>query len=457
MNPMTDIMIAPHAIPYEQEAEQLVLGAMLREESLIPTVKEKLAPRDFYGPAHQAIASAVFDLALATGEVPLVALKNALLKHRQLEQIGGLDYLRRLIDDYGFDTANVTYNADIVRDASRLRQLSSLGQEITARAGRAIPDDLPDFLTDVYDQLFALDVQADGGDSLTPVSQAVSQAIIHADKVAAGELSAGVATGFGHIDRVTGSMQPGDLWVLAAATSIGKTAMALAIAANVARAGGTVLYISLEMDRRSIANRLLGAEAQIEGLRLRSGNLSKVEHASRKAAADEMAGWRLTISDRATNIGEIGIRARQMAAQWREPLSLIVVDHLQLLSSSRDGRGDTRAQEVGALAAALKGLAMATSTPILALSQLNRASVTGTGPPSIHALKESGDIENCANTVILLHRPADDDFDSAGRSILWGRVAKARDGQVTSWPTDGHEGIKLAFRTECVRLEPMTL
>lgn len=443
-------------IPCDEDAERLVLGSMLFEPSLIASVKDGLAASDFFVPAHQAIAEAMYHLVLS-GEVALVALKNALSEGAQLAEVGGVEYLMRLITDCAFDTANIDYNARAVRSASVLRQLHSMGQAMTNDASRATTDDVDPLLEKYEDALFALDIRADRGDSLVGGEVAVNHAIRRADQVAAGEVLPGLATGFGHVDRVTGGMQCGDLWVLAGATSIGKTALALAITANVARAGGAVLFVSMEMDRQAIANRLLGAEAQIEGLRLRTGNLNEEEVASRKAAADAIAGWRFAILDKATTVGEIRIRARQMAAKWRKPLDMIVVDYLQLISPSSNGRQETRAQQVGALAAALKRLAMETSTPILVLSQLNREGVKGMSPPSIHTLKESGDTENTANVVLLLHSPAKAELDTAGRFVLWGRVAKARDGQTTLWPMNGHDGIKFGFRAACVRMESVTM
>lgn len=449
-------------IPCNEEAERFVLGAMLLDPSLIPQVEDMLSPAHYFTPAHQVIADTMYELALS-GEVHIMALRDALAETAQLEQIGGAEYLTRLVTDCGWDATNTAYHARAVRNAAVLRQLHSMGQALMSDASRATTDGVDELLQKYQSDLFALDIRADRGDSLVEVGQAARDAIRHADRVAAGEISPGLMTGFGHIDRIVGGAQPGDLWVLAGATSVGKTATALAITANVARAGGGVLYVSLEMDRQAIANRLLGAEAQIEGRRLRCGNLNEAELESRDAAAKAMAGWRLAILDKATTVGEIRIRARQMAAKWRKPLDLIVVDHLQLVSPPPGGRHETRAQQVGAIAGALKALAMETSTPILLLSQLNRESVKGKLLPSIHGLKESGDVENSASVVLLLHSPTTDAAGKAEtdittrRFILWARVAKARDAQTTQWPWNGQQGIKLAFRAECARMEVLTL
>jgi len=150
---------------------------------------------------------------------------------------------------------------------------------------------------------------------------------------------------------------------------------------------------------------------------------------------------------------DIAIRARQLAQRWRRRLDLICVDYLQLL---RPTTGETRAQQVGGIAWGLKDLAMSAGTPVLMLSQLNREGVKGQGPPSLYSLKESGDVENHSNAVILLHRPEPAQFDTDGAVIVWARVAKARDGLTTPWPKDG-QGICLRFLPQYTRFEPLTL
>jgi replicative DNA helicase len=211
------------------------------------------------------------------------------------------------------------------------------------------------------------------------------------------------------------------------------------------------------MNKRSLGFRLLQAQAKVSGNRLRIGNLDENERASVDAAQKMIDTWPLVIDDRAGTVGEIGLRARQTAARLGRPLALVIVDHLQLLKPTD---GETRAQQVGAMAWGLKRLAMEQGCSVLLLSQLNRESVRTGAPPSVFALKESGDVENDSDAVILLHQPDPPQADTDGAMLIWLKVAKARDGQVTPWPFQDDpygpwRGIRVRFRPESTRFEPM--
>jgi len=447
-------------VPCDIEAEAMLLGAMLADEALAVGLKAALRPEHFLRPEHATVARAIFDLA-DKGQPCLAAVRNELAAGGKLASVGrdkteqgGADYLEELRNEWGIlGRANSDYYLKAVRGAATLRAMLSISQRMQEDAKTTAIHNAEDALTRYQHELFNLDLRADMAGAAVSAGQAVADAVEHADGVAAGTVSPGLMTGFGPIDRATGGLQPGDLWTLAAATSAGKTAFALAIAAGVAKAAGSVLYVSAEMDRRAIANRLLQSLAMIPGGRLRTGNLDEHEHQARQGAVSEIRSWRFSILDASATVGEIAVRARQLAVQQRARLSLIVADYLQLLTPSS---GDTRAQQIGGIAWGLKRLAMETGTPVLMLSQLNREGVKGGTPPSLYSLKESGDVENHSNAVILLHRPEPPQWDTDGALIVWARIAKARDGCTTPWPTDG-QGIRLRFRPELTRFEPLTL
>lgn len=450
------------SIPFNRDAEKCLLGSLLLDESLIVEARKQLSSTDFFDSAHQGIVAAIFSAA-DHGESGLVAVKDILQDNGQLETIGqgtterdGIDYLTGLLADYSFDATNFPYHVKAIRSASALRQLVALGGKMTADAKRSGVNDVDKLLGYYQDKLFLLDARAKHSGGLVEIGEAVDKAIRHADAVRGGTAAAGLATGFGPVDRASGGLQAGDLWILASPTSVGKTSLALAVAGNVARGGGRVLYVSLEMDRRAIANRVLSAEAKIPGLSLRTGNLDPVQEQSRVAAANEIRNWSLAIEDGAVSVSEISARARQLSFRWRESLSLIVVDFLQLLKPAGDERR-TRAEQVSSIVWSLKSLGMKMGVPILALSQLSREGVKGGGPPSVFCLKESGSIENIGNTVLLLHRPDPAQFDSDGATILWGRLAKCRDGSVTAWPRQDGQGFRFRFLPEFTRLEALTL
>lgn len=445
------------------EAEQIVLGVLLLREEEFGTVAGVLQPDDFFTPAHAVIYRAIEELGKA-GLGGLLAVKNALHASGELARIGqgtseqdGIRYLADLAENAGFCPSNLAYAARCVRDAALLRRLDTFAGKMQREARMTAVHSAREMLAHVQRELLDLDARAPAAQAPATAAEAVRAALEHADAVKRGEASPGLLTGFPLLDRATGGMQRGALWTLAGATSAGKTAFALRVAATVAGAGGAVLYASAEMDRRSLGFRLLQVQAQVSGGRLRIGNLDENERAAVEAAEKMIRGWPLVIDDRAGGVGEIGLCARQTAARLSRPLALIVVDYLQLL---KPGDGESRAQQVGAMAWGLKRLAMEEGAPVLLLSQLNRESIKGGMPPTVFALKESGDIENHSDAVILLHRPDPPQADTDGALLLWLKVAKARDGQVTPWPfQDDHSGpwrgIRVRFKPEQTRFDPM--
>ncbi len=426
-------------------------------EDLSADVTDVLQPEHFFTPAHVTICKALYAVA-NRGEANLLAVKKELEACDQLQQIGhgatkedGVAYLAELVENCGFDTANFGYYAKCVQDAAALRQLLSISQRMYADAKGSPVHEATRVIEEYQGQLYRLGIEGSVRRPVTTAADAVDAAIVHADKVRREEAEAGLMTGFPMIDDATGAMQAGDLWTLAGATSVGKTAFALAIAANVAEAGGPVLFVSVEMDSRAIANRLLQARSKIVGGRLRTGNLSPEELQIREATAAEIQQWRFSICDRTSTVGSIKIYARRLAMRWKQRVGLIVVDYLQLLKPIS---GKTRAQEIGGLALELKRLAMDTGTPVLLLSQLNREGAREGRPPSLYSLKESGDVENHSNVVLLLHCPKTPKFDTDGALIVWAKIAKARDGMTTPWPKDGKPGIRLRFKPAITRFEP---
>ena len=210
------------------------------------------------------------------------------------------------------------------------------------------------------------------------------------------------------------------------------------------------------MTAESLANRILQGETRIAGHNIRTGNLDGIQVQERDCVRQMVASWKFSICASSMTVGQIATRARIFAAQLGQPLDLICVDYLQLMKP--DG-GDTRAQEVSQIAWSLKTLAMELGVPVMALSQLNRAGVVNPDePPELHNLKESGDIENHANSVILLHRSKKAALDTAGAVPIWCRIAKCRDGLTTPWPAPAGKdhipgSITLRFRPEWTRYE----
>jgi len=461
----------PRPVANDITAEKHLLGSLLAAEELIPDVKARLRPDHFFDPAHQRIFDALCHMA-SNDDATLVVVKNELAKRGELSQIGqggrdedGVAYLKGLAVDWGYGLGdNIKSSIDAIRATATLRKLDSMGQAMTRQARATAPHDADEMLKDFREQLFELSTGADADKAVVTGFDAAQEAIDYSEQVKRGDVPAGLTTGFGIIDRMlNGGFQPGDLITLAAATSIGKTAFGLTVAAHVAENKGSVFIVSAEMKRRALGFRLLQAGSGVESGRLRIANLDGQEAKARQDALDKLRWQKISIYDRAADVGTIKLRARQAAAKWHrdKPLSLIIVDYLQLLNPTE---GKTRAEQVGAMAWRLKQVAMDLQAPILLLSQLNRESVKGSQQdgrrekkPALFDLKESGDVENSSNAVILLHRPSPIQLTEDGARIVWCKIAKARDGITTPWYDQDDRGIRLKFWPAITRFDPLTL
>jgi len=447
-------------VPQDDLAERACLGAALLDGAEA-VVSLGLDASDFYAPAHAELWAVLVEMVRNGQGIDLVTVAGELLRRGLLGKIGrdgtdagGRDYLADLCETGGLQAA--TY-AEAVREAARRRRLIQTGRRLADRAAAPGQDTAAAIAADALADVADVGERGRRGAAVVSASDAVADALAHADAVARGDVPPGLLTGFRGIDLATGGLQPGDLWIVGAGTSVGKTAFALAVAAHAARAGEPVLFTSVEMTARQIAFRLLAMVSGVERGRLATGNLDEYEDGARAAAQREIASWPLDILAKAARVSEIRVRAG-LTATRRGRLGLLVADYLQLLPPEG---GDTRAQQVGAIAWGLKLLAMDLACPVLLLSQLNRAGLNAADdarPPSLTALKESGDVENHANAVLLLHNPADPVPDTAGATPIWCRVAKARDGLVTPWPAPRGQAavpgaITLRFRPELVRFE----
>jgi replicative DNA helicase len=451
------------AIPADVVVEKQVLGiALYAGGNALIELEGIIQPADFFTLEHGLIFSSLLSMFHDNLPVELASVAAEFRRRGVMDKIGhehtdagGADYLMELAETYGFDTSNLKYYANILRNLSRQRQLITLSQRMGTDA-RGVRVDTASLIERCQEELYEIGRSGSRSVEVVSAGQAVSEAIERADNIAAGKEPPGLMTGFAGIDNALGGFQAGDLVTLGAATSVGKSALATTIAAQVASDGGTVFVVSAEMPRQSVANRLLAAVSGIANNRLRNGNLNEVEHEERIRAEGTIKAWRLAIYDSAATVAEISTRARMLAARWRSPLSLVIVDYLQLM---RPTSGDNRAQEVSGIAWGLKQLGMELACPVLMLSQLNRAGIKASDderPPGLHDLKESGDVENHSNTVLLLHRSPKAVPDTAGAIPVWCKVAKARDGEVTPWPgKDMAPGsITLRFRPELTRFDP---
>jgi replicative DNA helicase len=389
--------------PHDLDAERSVLSSLLLDPRAFHDVSLELRADDFYHPAHQTVYRAMLAVHEEGRPVDLITLSEQLNARKQLDQVGGTVFLAE-IADFAATAANVTHHAKIVRDKAVKRRLAAVATEIVESAfeDAGSADELLDFAeSKVFD-----------------VSKAQSRSTfqsLHAempgtfDYVEAimnrgGELT-GIPTGFRDLDQMTGGLQAGELIVIAARPSMGKTAFALNIARNAAvDHGKKVAVFSLEMTTRSLIIRLLSSEAAIDFSSLRKGFLPMTDYRRLQSAADKLTNAEIWIDDSgALDILEIKAKSRRLHAE--HGLDLVVLDYLQLAHA--EGRRDRKDLEVAEISKGLKALAKELEMPVIALSQLNR------GPeqrdpdkrrPMMGDLRESGAIEQDADVIAFIYR-----------------------------------------------------
>ncbi len=445
----------PQAPLHDPEAEQCVLGSMLLDREGIPDLLEAVGAEDFHDPRHARVFEAVLVLYDRSDAIDFVTVGDELSRRGLLEGVGGREYLIQLSRIVP-TTAHATAHARVVRRCATVRRLREAAGEIL-RSIEEPYDSVEGLLDRAEARIFDLATKGTAGGAL-PIREVLREVMGRIlEERTRGRLITGIPTGFYELDERTAGLHPGELFILAARPSMGKTALALNIAQNVAGKGGkAVALFTLEMSRDHVANRLICSSADVDAHRLRRGVLSEGEYARLGDADASLSDLPLYIDD-AAELTPLALRARARRLHRREPLGLVVVDYLQLM---RVGGIENRQQEVSLISRSLKALARELSVPVLALSQLNRAAEDRDDKrPRLADLRESGSLEQDADVVGLLYREdyyrgkgtgrpeREESSDSANTAEL--HIAKQRNG-----PTGT---VKLRFSPTFVRFENPTL
>ena len=387
--------------PNDIAAEQSVLGAMLLSKDAIADVVELLREGDFYRPAHQTIYGAVLDLYGRGEPADAVTVAAELTKSGEIGRVGGAPYLHTLVSMVP-TAANANYYGRIVREQAILRRLVEAGTRIVhmGYTGTGDVDDLVDRAqAEVYD---VTDKRT--SEDYSPLREIMNGALTEIEAISnrGGEM-VGVPTGFSELDRLTNGLHPGQLVIVAARPSVGKSTLGVDIArAASIKHGLTSVIFSLEMSRNEIVMRLLSAEAQIPLHHMRSGTMSDADWAKLASKMGVVSEAPLFIDD-SPNMTLMEIRAKCRRLKQRHDLRLVVVDYLQLMTSGK--RVESRQQEVSEFSRSLKLLAKELEVPVIAISQLNRGPEQRTDKrPMLSDLRESGSLEQDADMVVLLHR-----------------------------------------------------
>jgi replicative DNA helicase len=431
------------ALPHALGPEKSLLSSMLQDpkEWIAVALEENLSPAHFYLPAHSALFEMLVELDAAGVEIELVSLVQRLLDRGQLDRIGGPAALTDLYT-YAPSPGHFRQHLRHVRDKHVLRSLIQVSNQTIAGAY-----DNPEAATELLDATEAAVMAIrDTGDNRPEgtVKSAVGDVLQEMQQLLSGEReSLGMPSGFPRMDAMTGGMKPGEMFVIAARPSMGKTALMMNIAESVCiDHEAPTLIFSAEMSRHALVKRLIHTRAKVamsqvaRGFALTKGDLQRIQR-----AAMEINAAPLTIDDTA-GISISALRAKARRIHRNAGLKLVCIDYLQLLTSRSKQAMNSREREVAEISAGIKALAKELGTPILILAQLNRGPESrggkAAGIPRLADLRESGAIEQDADIVGLLHRPgyyATDDNERAeneGRAELI--VAKNRNGETGSAP-----------------------
>ena len=420
--------------PQSIEAEQSVLGGLLLDNSAWDRAGDLLSDSDFYRFEHRLIYAAIGGLVNATKPADVITVFEQLQSLGKAEECGGLVYLNALAQSVP-SAANLRRYAEIVRERAILRKLIAASDEIATNAFNPQGRPVAQILDEAEGKIFQIGEEgARARQGLQSMDQLIVQLIDRVNELHenGAEEVTGVRTGFYDLDRMTAGLQPGDLIVLAARPSMGKTAFALNIAENVAvKEELPVLVFSMEMGASQLALRLVGSLGRIDQTHLRTGRLTDDEWGRLAEAVDRLKLARLYIDETpGLTAAELRARARRMARQYGQ-LGLIVIDYLQLMSGSSSG-DENRATELGEISRGLKALAKELQCPVIALSQLNRSVETRNDKrPMMSDLRESGAIEQDADIIMFIYR---DDYYNKEASKEPGVteiiIAKQRNGPV---------------------------
>lgn len=412
--------------PQNIEAEQSVLGCMLLDEEAIADAFDILMDRDFYEPRHRHIFQAVSSLYTSGKTVDIITVSDYLKKNNLLEQIGGMEYLAEMAERVP-SVASARHYAEIVEDKSLLRMLIRNSGEIIER-GYGYQDDAKLLLDYAQQSMFEL-VQGRDAKGIHHVKDVLQENLkVLAKLFKDGNPVPGIPSGFEDLDKMTTGFQKSDLILIAARPAMGKSSFALNIAQNVAiKEGKSVALFSLEMAREQVVNRILSSEMMIENKKLRTGNISSKEWRNIAYTSSRIAEANIYIDDTSDiTTGEIRAKCRRL--KLREKLDLVIIDYLQLISSSV--RRESKQQEITEISRNLKILSKELEIPVIAISQLSRACEQRQNHrPMLSDLRESGAIEQDADLVMFLYR--DDYYNpkSEEPNVFEIIIAKHRSGE----------------------------
>ncbi|HVI60747.1 MAG TPA: replicative DNA helicase [Candidatus Saccharimonadales bacterium] len=416
--------------PQNSEAEASLLGALLIDSDAIVKVADSVHARDFFEPRHQRIYEAINQLYQAHDAIDVLTLTDKLRNNGHLDDVGGPSYLTELTN-FVPTAAHVEQYADIVAQKALRRRLIAASKDIV-NLGYDESKQLRELIEEAETRLFEVS-QTHIKQSVISLETILAESFdrlddLHKDK----QKIRGIPTGFKDLDEKLAGFQRSDLVILAARPSMGKTALALNFAHNIAvQASEPVLVFSLEMSKEQLVDRLLSMESGVDAWALRTGNLTDADFEKIGHAMGTLSEAQIFIDDSpGITVSDLRTKARREA--HKRPLGLIIVDYLQLMSGAgRFGNDFNRVQEISEISRGLKGIARELNVPVLALSQLSR-SVESRSPqiPQLADLRESGSIEQDADVVAFIYREEYYNPETDRKKITDILIKKHRNGPV---------------------------
>ena len=433
-------------VPSSIEAEKSVLGGIFLKPDIFGDIVEILHPNDFYKNGHKLIYEAMRDIYNSGIGIDPIVVVNKLKKNEKFDELVGEQLLFDIISDVP-TAANILEYAKIVKEKSTLRRLGEVGTKIVELAYEGY-EEVDNILDKAEGMIFKISENVDSKD-LVSLKDVIAQEFVRLEKVYQNKgVATGISSGFSDFDQMTSGFHPSDLIILAARPAMGKTAFALNLALNAAmKSKKGVLLFSLEMSSSQLLQRLLSIEAGIGLQKIRNGFLDSDDWGKLGLASMKLSNSEINIADLPNvNVLEIRAIARRLKAAGK--LDMIIIDYLQLIKGNST-RGDNRQQEISEISRALKGIARELDIPIIALSQLSRATEQRADRrPMLSDLRESGAIEQDADMVMFLYRDDYYNEESEDKGLTEVIIGKQRNGPVGT--------IKLRFFHEYTKFENFT-
>ncbi|MGA8862696.1 MAG: replicative DNA helicase [Gallionella sp.] len=443
---LDQIKLPPHSV----EAEQSVLGGLLLEASALDKITDLVNDDDFYRQEHRLIFRQITRLSEQAKPVDVITVAEALEIAGELDKVGGLPYLGGLAQNVP-SAANIRRYGEIVRERSIMRKLAEVGSDIASSAYNPTGRDAAQLLDEAESKVFEIaEAGSKGKQGFVAMPPLLTEVVERIETLYGRDNPSditGTATGFTDLDRMTSGLQPGDLVIIAGRPSMGKTALAINIAENVAMDSKLpVAIFSMEMGATQLAMRMLGSVGKLNQQDLRTGRLQDDDWGRLTHALGKLNDAPIHIDESAA-LSALDLRARSRRLHRQSNgLGLIVVDYLQLMSSNVGKASENRATEISEISRSLKALAKELQVPVIALSQLNRSLEQRPNKrPVMSDLRESGAIEQDADLILFIYRDEVYNNDSPDKGKAEIIIGKQRNGPIGM--------VALAFRGEYTRFD----